>query len=87
MEYLFIALLSLNMATFIAYGIDKYKAKHHQWRTPEATLLVLALLGGSIGATLGMQVFRHKTQHLKFKYGVPVILLAQLAFVLYLLLH
>ena len=68
----------MNVAAFAAYGSDNYRSMHGQWRIRERTLL-LALLGGSAGAWLGMQVFRHKTQHLKFKYGVPVIFLIQLA--------
>ena len=72
-------LAAMNVAAFAAYGSDKYRSRHGQWRIRERTLLLLALLGGSAGAWLGMQVFRHKTQHLKFKYGVPVIFLIQLA--------
>ena len=72
-------LAAMNVAAFAAYGSDKYRSMHGQWRIRERTLLLLALLGGSAGAWLGMQVFRHKTQHLKFKYGVPVIFLVHLA--------
>ena len=72
-------LLAANLLTFVTYGIDKYKARHKKWRIPEATLLLLAALGGSIGALLAMRVFRHKTQHKKFRYGVPALLLVQLA--------
>ena len=72
-------LLTVNILTFIIYGIDKYKARHNHWRVREAALLLLAALGGSIGALLAMRVFRHKTQHKKFCYGVPAILLVQLA--------
>ena len=68
-------LLAVNLLTFISYGIDKWKARHNRWRIPEATLLLLAALGGSIGALLAMKVFRHK----KFRYGVPAILIVQLA--------
>ena len=64
-------LLAANLLTFVTYGIDKYKARHNKWRIPEATLLLLAALGGSIGALLAMRVFRHKTLHRKFRYGVP----------------
>lgn len=69
----------VNLIAFAAFGIDKYKAKRGIWRTRERTLLLLAAAGGSVGAYLGMQVFRHKTQHVKFKYGVPLIFLLQLA--------
>ena len=74
-----IYLLAVNAVTFIVYGIDKYKAKHAKWRISEATLLLLAAIGGSIGAWCGMKVWHHKTMHKKFKYGVPVILLLQVA--------
>ena len=72
-----IYLIVINMLTFCVYGIDKRKAIRKQWRVPERTLLFLAVIGGSIGALAGMQVFRHKTQHLKFKLGVPGILVVQ----------
>ena len=72
-------LLVINILTFVVFGIDKWKAKQGSWRISEATLLMLAVIGGTIGALLGMQVWRHKTMHLKFKYGLPLILLAQIA--------
>ena len=72
-------LIFINIVTFLVYGIDKWKAKQGSWRISEATLLMLAVIGGTIGALLGMQVWRHKTMHLKFKYGLPLILLAQIA--------
>jgi len=76
-------LLAINVVTFIVYGIDKLKAKKGWWRIPEATLLTLAVIGGSIGAWCGMMVWRHKTKHLKFKIGVPAILAIQLALLIY----
>lgn len=72
-------LIAINVITFIVYGIDKIKAKEHWWRISEATLLLLAAFGGSLGAWAGMYVFHHKTKHKKFKWGVPAILLLQLA--------
>lgn len=72
-------LLAVNLLTFVTYGIDKWKARHNRWRVRETALLLLAALGGSIGALLAMRVFRHKTQHKKFRYGVPALLLVQLA--------
>ena len=72
-------LMGINVLTFFVYGIDKWKAKRSKWRIPEATLLLLAVLGGSIGAILGMKVWHHKTLHKKFKYGLPLILMVQIA--------
>ena len=74
-----IYLTIINVVTFFFYGIDKYKAKHAKWRISEATLLLLAAIGGSIGAWCGMKVWHHKTMHKKFKYGVPVIFILQVA--------
>lgn len=78
-------LAGINIMTFIVYGIDKWKAKHLKWRISEATLLGLAIIGGSIGAWLGMKTWHHKTMHWKFKYGIPFILLLQIATTLKLL--
>ena len=79
-----IYLVFINVVTFFMYGIDKWKAKKSKMRIRETTLLGLAVLGGSIGAWLGMKVWHHKTQHKKFCYGVPLILIAQLALVVWL---
>lgn len=76
-------LLTINLLTFITYGIDKYKARHKHWRVREASLLLLAVLGGSPAALLAMHLFRHKTQHNKFRYGVPAILIAQVLLVVF----
>jgi uncharacterized membrane protein YsdA (DUF1294 family) len=78
-------LLTLNLLTFIIYGIDKFKAKKAKWRIPESTLLLLAVFGGSIGAWLGLQVWRHKTQHKKFYIGIPMILTLQVISTIYIL--
>ena len=72
-------LIGISVLTFLAFGLDKWKARRDRWRIPEATLLLLAVFGGSVGALLGMCVFHHKTKHLKFAIGVPLILLAQVA--------
>ena len=72
-------LIGINILTFLIYGIDKWKAKKGRWRISEATLLILAVVGGSIGALLGMKIWHHKTMHKKFKYGLPFILIAQIA--------
>lgn len=76
---LIVWLVAINVVAFVVYGIDKWKSKRSRWRIPEATLLLLAAIGGSVGAWLGMRVWHHKTQHNKFRYGIPVILAAQIA--------
>jgi uncharacterized membrane protein YsdA (DUF1294 family) len=78
-------LVAINAVAFIAFGIDKYKAQRGRWRTPEKTLLLLAVMGGSVGALCGMKVFRHKTMHRKFTVGVPLILVLQVAFAVWIL--
>lgn len=77
-ESISIIIVIINIVTFIIYGIDKYKAKKGKWRIPENSLIGLAIIGGSIGAYLGMRVWHHKTMHLKFKYGIPLIIIIQL---------
>ena len=77
-------LIFINVVTFLVYGIDKWKAKQGSWRISEATLLILAVFGGSIGALLGMKVWHHKTMHKKFKYGLPLILIIQIILIGYL---
>ena len=81
---LLVWLAAINLVTFAVYGIDKAKAKRGTWRVPEKTLFLLPLLGGSVGALLGMRVFHHKTKHWYFVWGVPAILLAQLALAVWL---
>ena len=83
-EALLYYLIVINVVTFLVYGIDKWKAKQGSWRISEATLLMLAVIGGSIGALLGMKVWRHKTQRKKFKYGLPLILIIQIILIGYL---
>ena len=82
-----IYLIAINVCTFLIYGIDKWKAKRSKWRIPEATLLGLAVIGGSVGAWLGMKVWHHKTMHKKFLYGVPAILILHLLLVVYFTLN
>lgn len=77
--YALIYLVAVNVITFFTYGIDKWKAKRARRRISEATLLALAVIGGSIGAWIGIRVWHHKTLHKKFKYGVPLIMLLQIA--------
>ena len=85
MEEIICYLLAVNIATFFLYGIDKYKAKKGKWRISEATLLTMATIGGSIGAWAGMRLWHHKTMHKKFKYGIPLIIIMQIALAVYLL--
>lgn len=73
----------INIVGFVIMGIDKAKAKANAWRIPEKTLLFIALIGGSIGVWLGMEIFRHKTKHWYFKYGVPAIFLVEFLAFLY----
>lgn len=78
MRYFLIYLLIINFIGFLAMFLDKQKAKKDKWRIPEKTLFLLAVLGGSLGTTLGMNVFRHKTKHWYFVLGMPLILILQL---------
>lgn len=79
MKYFLYYLIAINLITFFAFGIDKRKAEKGVWRTKESTLLGLAVIGGSVGALLGMNAFRHKTKYKKFTIGVPAILILQAA--------
>ena len=84
-QLFWIGILILNVVTFFVYGIDKFKAKKSLWRIPESTLLILAAVGGSVGAYLGMKVWHHKTLHKKFSLGVPAILLLHLVLLAYIM--
>ena len=75
-------IIGVNVITFGVYGIDKLKAKKGKWRVPETTLLLLAIIGGSVGAWCGVKVWHHKTMHLKFKYGIPLIMAVQVGLLL-----
>ena len=77
MKLLLYYLLIINALSFLLMLVDKWKAKKNRWRVRESTLLIVAALGGSIGSLAGMYLFRHKTQHLKFTLGIPLILAAQ----------
>lgn len=73
-DIIILYLIGINLFAFLMYGLDKQKAKQRKWRISERILLLLAAAGGSAGAYAGMLVFRHKTRHLKFRIGVPLIL-------------
>ena len=86
LKILIVYLLIINLIGFIIMGMDKRKAIRHTYRIPEKTLFLAALLGGSIGSILGMQLFRHKTKHWYFVIGMPAILILQILLIL-LLFH
>lgn len=77
-------LVLLNGVSFVLFGIDKHKARKGSWRIPERTLLLLSVLGGSVGALVGIKVWHHKTLHKKFSIGVPIILCLQMALAVWL---
>ena len=83
MKYSLLYLLLINAVGFLLMLVDKFKAKKNLWRIPEATLMTVAALGGSIGSLLGMYTVRHKTKHVKFTVGIPAILILQIALVLF----
>lgn len=84
MKTILLLLIAVNLTSFALYGLDKLKAKKGLWRIRESTLLLVALLGGSLGALLGMEVFRHKTKHWQFKVLVPVFLVLHIALAVWL---
>lgn len=77
MRYFVAYLCIMNIITFLIYGLDKQKARMNRWRIPEKVLLGFAACGGSLGAYIGMKMFRHKTSKPKFYIGVPVIFILQ----------
>ena len=83
MKYLLIYLGIINLIGLFSMFLDKQKAKRGKWRIPEKTLFLLAVIGGSLGTTLGMHMFRHKTKHWYFKFGMPFILIIQFVLILY----
>lgn len=82
MKILVYYLIIINIFTFLLYGMDKWKAKHHRWRISESALLLAAFAGGSVGALAGMYGFHHKTLHRKFTIGVPILLILQIMLLL-----
>ena len=83
MKYILIYLGIINLIGLFSMFLDKQKAKRGKWRIPEKTLFLLAIIGGSLGTTLGMHVFRHKTKHWYFKFGMPMILIVQIVLIIY----
>ncbi len=84
-HFILLYIVIINIVGFAAMGLDKRKAVKHLWRTPESVLFTIAIIGGSIGSILGMQLFRHKTRTWTFVYGMPAILVVQVILVLVLL--
>ena len=85
MKYLLIYIIFINVVTFWVYSDDKRRAKKHMWRTSESALVLLAIIGGSVGALLAMLLFHHKTRHKQFVIGIPTILISQIALMIFLL--
>lgn len=86
MPHIIIYLIVINLFGFIVMYIDKQKAKYDRWRIPEKTLLIIALLGGTIGTIAGMYTFRHKTKKVRFAIGFPTILISEIIVLIYLLI-
>lgn len=83
MKLLYIYLVVINLIGFAVMFLDKQRAIRHAWRIPEKTLFLAALLGGSLGTTLGMEICRHKTKHWYFRFGMPLILIIQIGLLTY----
>ena len=81
--YILLYIVLINIVTFLAYGIDKLKAKRNRWRVPESALFLLAVVGGSIGAWTGIKVWHNKTLHKRFKYGIPLIVFVHIVIYFY----
>ncbi len=84
MKYLYLYLAIINAAGLILMLVDKHKARKNRWRIPERTLLTVAAIGGSLGSYIGMQLFRHKTKHVAFSIGIPVILAVHILILVFL---
>ncbi|NLB80274.1 MAG: DUF1294 domain-containing protein [Clostridiaceae bacterium] len=82
-KILLLYFIIINIIGLVLFGLDKRRAKRGAWRVRERDLFLVAIAGGSLGGLLGMYLFRHKTQHLKFKLGFPLIILLQLALLFY----
>lgn len=82
-KYFIFYFIIINIISFILMFLDKRRAIKNKWRISENTLMLVSILGGSIGGILGMYTFRHKTKHLKFKVGIPIILIIQLLILSY----
>jgi uncharacterized membrane protein YsdA (DUF1294 family) len=83
-NFLGIFLLVINLFGFLTVGLDKAKAKRDRWRIPEKHFFIVSVLGGAVGVYLGMKLFRHKTKHKKFVYGIPILIVLNLVSIYYL---
>ena len=86
-KYIVIYLIAINLITFFAMWLDKWKAKRGAWRIPEQTLISMVLLGGGIGGILGMYAFRHKTKKPRFYVGFPIILILEIIIAIYIIVR
>lgn len=84
MKFVYYYMIVINIIGFVVMGRDKQLAKKKQWRISEASLWSVAFIGGSIGATIGMRYFRHKTRHTAFKMGLPILAAIQIALIVFL---
>ena len=82
-----IYIVTVSIISFAMFGIDKYRSMNHAWRISEAALIFSAIIGGSIGSLLGMRVFHHKTKHIKFVVGIPLILIIQIIFLIWFIFY
>lgn len=82
-KFIFWTIALLNALAFILIGNDKYKSRHNQWRIREKTFFIVSAFGGSVGVLVGMYFFRHKTRHASFVWGIPIILMLQIAVIYY----
>lgn len=83
MKYLLVYLTIINAASLLLMLIDKIKAKQHLWRIPEKVLLGVSFIGGSLGGLIGMYLFRHKTKHIRFFIGIPLMLIGHVVLLYY----
>ena len=82
-KYILIYFTLINLLAFIRFWVDKSAAQSGQWRISEKALIIVSMLGGSIGSLVSMNIFRHKTKKMKFVLGIPIILILQIAFIIY----
>jgi len=82
-EYMIYYLILINLIGLLVMKVDKQRAKKHQYRISEKTLWIIAIIGGAIGTTMGMKIFRHKTKHFNFKVGFPILAIIEIVLFVY----